>query len=47
MRRENGGNYAQPVRRNTALRSFALARGLRDADMRISLNHSKVIDCGQ
>ena len=47
VRREDGGIYPQPMRRNTALRSFAVARGLRDADMRISLNHAKVIDCGQ
>lgn len=46
VRRNDGGIYPQPTRRDTALRSFAVTNGLRHADMRIALNHAKVIGCG-
>ncbi|WP_067063606.1 HD-GYP domain-containing protein [Roseateles chitosanitabidus] len=46
VRRVDGGIYPQPVLRDTTLRGFAVTHGLRHSDMRISLNHAKVVACG-
>ena len=45
VRRVDGGIYPQPMRRDTVQRSFAVTNGLRHSDMRIALNHAKVIGC--
>lgn len=45
VRRADGGVYPQPMRRNTAQRGLGITKGLRHADMRVSINHSKVLGC--
>ncbi len=43
--RPDGGLLLQPLRRDTALRSFAVVRGVNPRDVRVRLYHQKVLGC--
>lgn len=45
LRRADGGLYSPPVRRDTALHKQAVLRGVRLAEVKVRLDHARVLAC--